>query len=705
MISNIGHKTKGFHFLSFNLCHFTCIWLTFLFIFAYQNYANANSAVPQPKPSIFDLTGERFFIPTAKKSDLLLMGFSLEDYANFYEYFTTNVAQVADEDEHNAIKKLELSSESELLNKITTWYHLRSPHTNPNVTEMYRFIQDNPHWPDQGIIREKIEESFYKKTHDTAFIRDYFDKYTPISGDGTLALSILKFQLGEYKLAKIHYDEAWHRMKLSQNSKDIFTDFCEICISKKDQIIRFNRMLYLDDIKELQNTAKEISDEYLLLAKIAQKLDENKRVSSLDFNKIEPYLGNNSSFHYLKIKWLVEKGSTKDAYEYFNKYKNTINITNPILWAVQSEILGRRLISQKKYREAYEVMTIDQKQKNQIFANLEFLKGWIALRIFKDRPRAVEHFQSFSQLGNNNEDRSSALYWIAKSYQANDEKNEAIEYLMKASKFENTYYGLLSKSEILIEKPEIVLQNTSPVASIYENNIDSEQLLAIELLCAVNKKYFAAKFINNLYEKSNGSVDPNILIDIANSKHLPQTSLRIARKENLGNLAVEDLYPTADFPIEIYPDDKGYEIRDLLHSVIRQESEFSSEAISFSGAVGLMQIMPNTAKMLSRLEKLDYSEERLLGDTHYNIQLGTRYLLDLLDTFEGSDIYAISSYNAGPTRVKSWIRKNPDLKIIDWIELIPYRETRNYVKSVLRNRYYYKIMLYTDKNNIKFSLI
>ncbi len=143
----------------------------------------------------------------------------------------------------------------------------------------------------------------------------------------------------------------------------------------------------------------------------------------------------------------------------------------------------------------------------------------------------------------------------------------------------------------------------------------------------------------------------------------------------------------------------------MLHSVIRQESEFSSEAISFSGAVGLMQIMPNTAKMLSRLEKLDYSEERLLGDTHYNIQLGTRYLLDLLDAFEGSDIYAISSYNAGPTRVKSWIRKNPDLEIIDWIELIPYRETRNYVKSVLRNRYYYKIMLYTDKNNIKFSLI
>ena len=701
----MGHKTKRFDFLSLNPCYFTCIWLIFLFIFTYQNSAKANLALPELKPSIFDLTGERFLIPNTEKSDLLLMGFKLPEYANFYDYFTNKAHLVIDKDSNDTIKNLHISSESELLNRIITWYHLRSPHTNPNVAEMYKFIQNNPYWPDLNIIREKIEENLYKSTHDTVFIRDYFDKYPPLSGDGNLALSILKFQLGEYKLAKIHYDKAWHRMKLSQRSKDIFTEFCKICISKKDQIIRFNRMLYLGEMKELQNTAKEISDEYLLLAKIAQKLDENKRVSSQDFIKIEPYLGNNSSFHYLKIKWLIEKGSNKDAYEYFNKYKNTINISNPTLWAVQSEILGRRLISQKKYREAYEVMTIDPKQNNQIFANLEFLKGWIALRVFKDSPRAVEHFQSFSQISGNDEDRSSALYWMAKSYQAIDKKNETFEYLREASKFENTYYGLLSKAEIETKEIQGVLKNTSTEITIYENNIDHEQLLVIELLCAVNKKYFAAKFINNIYEKSNGTIDPNILIDIANSKHLPQTSLRIARKENLNNLALEDLYPTADFPIEIYPDDKGYKIRDLLHSVIRQESEFSSEAISFSGAIGIMQIMPNTAKMLSRLEKLDYSEERLLGDTHYNIQLGTRYLLDLLNKFEGSDIYAISSYNAGPTRVKSWIRKNADLEIIDWIELIPYRETRNYVKSVLRNRYYYKIMLYTDENNIKFSLI
>lgn len=705
MISNLRYKIKRFHYSPLSIRHFTFIWLLFLFIFVNFNFPKAKVIIPEQKPSIFDLTGEKFFIPVLEKPDLNLAGIESTEYVNFYKYFSNNIQPTKDEYGYDIVPEQYKKFDSELLNKIITWYHLRSPNTNPNINEMHQFIKNNQDWPDIEIIRKKIEKIFFKKVHDIDFMSNYFDSYPPLSGDGMLAFSIIKFELGQYKLAKIYYDKAWHKMKISQESKDIFIKYCEICISEKDQILRFNRMLYLGDLEELQNTASQLSNQYQLLANIAYKLNNNQRISNQDFSKIEPNIGSNSSFHYLKIKWLVDRGSSKNAYEYFNKYKNTLNISNPILWAVESEKLGRRLIYEKKYREAYEVMTIDQKLDNQIFANLEFLKGWIALKIFGDNPRAIGHFSSFSQLSNSDEDKSSALYWTAKSYEANDKKNEFAEYLIEASKFSNTYYGLLSISEI--EKYEI--KNISPDKSGftqgYENNIDSEQLFAIDLLCAVNKKYFAAKFIYNINEKSKDLIDPNILIRIANSKHLPQTSLRIAKELNINSIALEYLYPTIDFPVEIHPENKGYEIRDLLYSVVRQESEFSSEAVSYSGAVGLMQIMPNTARMLSRLEKIDYNEEQLLEDTHYNIQLGTRYLLDLITKFKGSYIYAISSYNAGPTRVKSWIRNNPDIEMIDWIELIPYRETRNYVKSVLRNRYYYKILLYTDDNNTKFFLI
>ena len=171
----------------------------------------------------------------------------------------------------------------------------------------------------------------------------------------------------------------------------------------------------------------------------------------------------------------------------------------------------------------------------------------------------------------------------------------------------------------------------------------------------------------------------------------------------INKINLEHLYPINDFPFKIEEKDKFFNIKNLIHAIILQESEFASEAISYSGAMGMMQIMPNTAKMLSRLEKIEFEEDRLSRDSSYNVILGSRYISDLINEFDGSYVYAISSYNAGPTRVRSWIRSNREIEILDWIELIPYRETRNYVKSVLRNAQYYKILLY--ENNINSNIL
>jgi soluble lytic murein transglycosylase len=141
----------------------------------------------------------------------------------------------------------------------------------------------------------------------------------------------------------------------------------------------------------------------------------------------------------------------------------------------------------------------------------------------------------------------------------------------------------------------------------------------------------------------------------------------------------------------------------LIYSIIRQESEFASEAVSYSGAVGMMQIMPNTAKMLSRQEKLKYDLDQLLEDSSYNIQLGNRYISDLVREFDGSYTRAIASYNAGPNRIKQWNKNNTTDNVLDWIELIPFKETRYYVKNVLRNVQFYRILLNSEDN--KFNIL
>ena len=232
--------------------------MIFLFIFVSFNFPKAKVIIPEQKPSIFDLTGERFFIPVLKRPDLNLAGIESTEYVNFYKYFSNNIQPMKDEYGYDIVPEQYKKFDSELLNKIITWYHLRSPNTNPNISDMHEFIKNNQDWPDIEIIRKKIEKIFFKKVHDIDFMSNYFDSYPPLSGDGMLAFSIIKFELGQYKLAKIYYDKAWHKMKISQESKDIFIKYCEICISEKDQILRFNRMLYLGDLEELQNTASEL---------------------------------------------------------------------------------------------------------------------------------------------------------------------------------------------------------------------------------------------------------------------------------------------------------------------------------------------------------------------------------------------------------------------------------------------------------------
>ena len=137
---------------------------------------------------------------------------------------------------------------------------------------------------------------------------------------------------------------------------------------------------------------------------------------------------------------------------------------------------------------------------------------------------------------------------------------------------------------------------------------------------------------------------------------------------------------------------------ELVLAVIRQESEFDLKANSSAGARGMMQLMTYTAKLVAKQARLPYSKSRLTTDPNYNIKLGSYYLATLLEEYEGSYPFALAAYNAGPKRVKYWKKINGDpqkgkISYVDWIELIKFKETRNYVQRVLENINVYKYML------------
>jgi len=136
----------------------------------------------------------------------------------------------------------------------------------------------------------------------------------------------------------------------------------------------------------------------------------------------------------------------------------------------------------------------------------------------------------------------------------------------------------------------------------------------------------------------------------------------------------------------------------LIRAVIRHESAGDFRAVSHKGAQGLMQLMPGTARRVARQIKVGYSRKKLLSDPEYNLRLGRFYLAGLIDKYGGSYILALAAYNAGPARANRWMKdfgdpRTPEVDPVDWIESIPFNETRNYVQRILESLIVYHLFL------------
>ena len=136
----------------------------------------------------------------------------------------------------------------------------------------------------------------------------------------------------------------------------------------------------------------------------------------------------------------------------------------------------------------------------------------------------------------------------------------------------------------------------------------------------------------------------------------------------------------------------------LVFAIMRQESEFSVRAVSPAGAQGLMQLMPGTAREMAKSRGLRYNRRKLLSDPSYNVRLGSAYIASMMERFSGSYPLAVAAYNAGPARVGEWLEtygdpRNGDVDAMDWVELIPFNETRNYVQRVLEGLQIYRLRL------------
>ena len=331
------------------------------------------------------------------------------------------------------------------------------------------------------------------------------------------------------------------------------------------------------------------------------------------------------------------------------------------------------------------------------YAEAEWMSGWIALSFLENPKLALQHFYNFYENVGYPISLGRGAYWLGLAHEKLGEDKLSKKYFKEGSRYLTTFYGQLSYKKINPFK-EFELNDDSKYSEEYEKQFNKNPLVKhVILLKELNKTSLSKDIIKHLadtnIEKGSEVLSARLATNIGRYDYAIQISKKASYEKRFYN---KYNYPIINTPTEI--NGKAMPSQEIILAITRQESEFDPKANSYAGAKGMMQLMTYTAKLVSKQMKVNYSKSKLTSDPEYNISLGTYYFNSLLNEYREIYPFAIAAYNAGPKRVKYWrkINKDPSKNKIDyvnWIELIKFKETRNYVQRVLENANVYKYML------------
>ncbi len=469
-------------------------------------------------------------------------------------------------------------------------------------------------------------------------------------------------------------------------------------MNSNDYIKRADYLAWENKYWDLKRMLRYLPKDYQLLYTARQLLMSRSYGVDSAISNVPTSLKKDSGLNYDRLKWRRKRGRVDSSLEILLSIKNNKDyMVRPDKWWVERSIIARSLIYKKRYEQAYKITSKHGLSEGGELAEAEWMSGWIALSFLKDPILAKSHFTKFYNNVGYPISLSRGAYWLGKTNLALNNKEESDKWFQEGSKYLTTYYGQLSHMKIYPNKT-FELKESTQVDKNYAENFYRNKLVAIVHLLDEVKKDKYTKHILRFLANDNVSAGSEILAaklatDISRFDFAIQVSKIASYQKRFHN---KYNYPVISTPNKI--GSRKIPEQALILSIIRQESEFDISARSRVGAQGLMQLMPYTAKTVAKQAKVSYSKSRLTTSPEYNINLGSFYIAGLILDYDGSYPFSVAAYNAGPKRVKYWnkINKNPQKKqvdYVDWIELIKFKETRNYVQRVLENYNVYRYIL------------
>ena len=578
------------------------------------------------------------------------------------------------------------------------WRHLLTSGNKATFSEYKRFIERVKDYPRFDRIKYLAEHKINLQNHSSTEIINWFQSNEPLSGYGKMMLGESLIRVGKsgegIKLVK----EGFVNADLNTNSLKYFRKKFKNTLDTSDYIKRADYYAWEGKHWDLKRIIRYLPKDYQLLYTARQILISRGYGVDEAIKKVPQKLKNDPGLKYDRLKWRRKKGRVDSSLEILNDIQNTKKyLVRPDKWWKERSIIGRSLLYKKKYNVAYKVVSKHAMSEGPEYAEAEWMSGWIALSFLKKPELAENHFKNFYYSVSYPISLSRGAYWLGRAYEKIGDKENSNKWYFEGSKYLTTYYGQLSHMKV---KPQekFELNKLMFVDDKYEQEFYLKKLVAIvDLLDYLNKdkytKHILRHLANDNIEKGSEVLAAKLASDISRFDFAIQVSKIASYQKRFHN---QFNYPIMSVPKFV----GGRKIPDpaLILSIIRQESEFDTSARSRVGAQGLMQLMPYTAKTVSKQAKLGYSKSKLTTDPEYNINLGSHYIAGLISNYKGSYPFATAAYNAGPKRVKYWKKLNKDpqkkqIDYVDWVELIKFKETRNYVQRVLENYNVYRYIL------------
>ena len=607
------------------------------------------------------------------------------------------VSEMKKSDWTNALKTAKKAKDKSIYNFIE-WRHLLTEGNKASFYDYLNFINANKDYPRLGRIKYLAEHKLSNEKITPGKIIDWFGDEEPLSGYGKMILGESYILTGQIEQGKKLIKEGWITADLSKTELSFFRKKFKNYLNAEDYIQRADYLAWENKYWDLKRMLRYLPKDYELLYNARQLLMSKSYGVDQAIKNVPDRFKNDAGLNFDRLKWRRKRGRIDSSAEILLNVKNTKDyLVRPDKWWDEREIISRSLIYEKKYELAYKIASNHALIEGSDYAAAEWMSGWIALSFLDDPLLSKDHFQNFYNNVSYPISTSRGAYWLARSYKALGDKENSKKWFEEAAKYLTTYYGQLAFLELNPNK-NFELSKDMEVDKKYREKFYSKELVKITyLLDELNEDKYTKFILRHLANENIENGSEILASELSTNIGRFDFAIQIAKIASYEKRFHNKFnYPIISTPKNI----NGRKIPEsaFILSIIRQESEFDLSANSHAGAKGLMQLMPYTAKLVAKQAKLPYVKSRLTTDPEYNINLGSHYIAGLILDYDGAYPFAIAAYNAGPNRVKYWkkINKDPQKKqidYVDWIELIKFRETRNYVQRVLENYNVYRYIL------------